>query len=306
MKKSIKIVALLLIAIHTRAHSVKSNDVYSLPVGNLSVIALRDGDLDLPLNTFVSSHDINATNALALYSSSAHSLEIPINVYLIDTGTQRILIDAGLAGHYNTPTGRLISQLYEARYAPEDIDMVLITHAHHDHIGGLVTQQGSCTFPNATVYISRTEYSFWINPHEEENASADLKLAFPVVHATLKPYQDTGKLTLFDHNEHLTENIRTLSLAGHTPGHAGFILTAGDDTIIFWGDTVHCHNIQCAHPTIASYFDIDQEQAIASRKYILKYAATTHCLVASAHIPFPGIGTVKKLGIDEYSWQSIT
>lgn len=279
---------------------------YSLRVGTLVITALCDGYLDLDLNTFIIPQEGASQFALEEYSKNS-SIKIPINVYLINTGSKLVLIDAGLAGLYETPTGLLVDSLRRAGYGLEHIDMILITHLHPDHVGGLLTKEGCRAFPNAVVYVAHSEAAFWLDGEEEAVASDDSRPVFSLARAILKPYRDAGKLVLFCGHDELDGGIKAVSLPGHTPGHTGFLFESCNHTIIFLGDTVHCHDMQCAQPAISSIFDTNQKQAIESRKKIFEYAATNNIIVGNAHIPFPGIGWVQKAENDGcYAWKAVS
>jgi glyoxylase-like metal-dependent hydrolase (beta-lactamase superfamily II) len=167
------------------------------------------------------------------------------------------------------------------------IDVVLLTHMHGDHIGGLL-KDGKIAFPNAQIYIAKPERDYW--------AGTDNELALNV----LKMYDK--QIVLFEPND--LSNIKTALFAGitpiaafgHTPGHTAFLVESDSDKFLFWGDLTHAMAIQMPFPQVAVTYDIDPKEAVITRQEILKFVAQNHIRIAGMHIAAPAIGTVEAKG----------
>lgn len=199
-----------------------------------------------------------------------------INAFLLETPDKTILVDAGLGRN-------LSAHLETCKIKPEDIDIILLTHMHGDHIGGLLTD-GKKSFPSATLYVSQPEYDHWVK---------DTKAG-----AVLDAYKD--KLHLFVPNEvgtagkELLPGVQGIAIYGHTPGHTGYLVQSDGEQLLIWGDTAHAMDIQMPCPQVAVTYDVDPVQATASRQRILKYVADNKIRVAGMHIVYPGIGDIGK------------
>ncbi len=262
-----------------KIHAMQS---YQLTFGNFKVVALLDGYVDLHLQNIVK----DASNFNHPYLHVQHPdevIQIPVNVYLIDTGTQIILVDVGLAGYDNSPTGLLIENVNQAGYQREQITDILITHLHPDHAAGLLTKEGKKAFPNARLHISEKEVQYWIH---EQQMYPELT---PFIQALIKPYV----LQTFTPNQQLFKGISVFSTPGHTPGHSGFLFESDHRKLLIWGDIVHIHELQFEHPAISLKDDTDGQQAIQAREELFKQVSQEAILIGGAHLPFPGLGYVK-------------
>lgn len=281
------------------------------------ILALYDGYVSLPASIFgaVPEAEVRARYVQA-HLDADRGAETPIMAYLIDDGKTQILIDAGSADSFGPNAGRLMSSLRAAGYRPEDIDDILITHMHPDHVCGLITPSGKPAFPAATVWASEAEASHWLAaPNKNvsnaaKNTAATDRLAAGQSDETtaylaktasraLAPYRRSGHLRTFTPDTEVLPGIRALADAGHTPGHTAYLLTGAQ--ILFWGDTVHVAALQFLHPEATYAYDTDPAQAVESRKRLLRLAAEKGWRVAGAHLPFPGFGHVVRNG-DRYDW----
>ncbi|MDR2921557.1 MAG: MBL fold metallo-hydrolase [Tannerella sp.] len=198
------------------------------------------------------------------------------NAFLVKTPEHTILVDAGFGR-------QLFDNLKALNVTPEQIDIILLTHMHGDHIGGLLKDE-KVTFPNATLYLGQIEHDYW--------AKGDHASQQKVINA----YKD--KLKLFTNNE--ITNIKTsllpgiygIAAYGHTPGHTAFMLESENQQFLVWGDLTHAMKIQMPCPQVAVTYDVDPELAIKSRKEILEYVSKNNIPIAGMHIAFPGMGTI--------------
>jgi glyoxylase-like metal-dependent hydrolase (beta-lactamase superfamily II) len=225
---------------------------------------------------------IGATPQMLMETMPEGYYQAATNAFLIRTTTgKNVLIDAG--------HGRLLfDNLRFHGVTPEMIDIILITHMHGDHIGGLLDASGLKTFLNADLYVDKLEYDYFFVERPETPAQNLANQVFEV-------YRD--KLVLFDPQAQLVADvIRPLANFGHTPGHTVFLI----DDVLIWGDMVHAMSIQMPYPTVAVTFDVDHQKAVQARLEMLKYIIDNNFKVAGSHIPYPGIGTLKENGKGGY------
>jgi glyoxylase-like metal-dependent hydrolase (beta-lactamase superfamily II) len=277
---------------------------YRLKVGDLEVTALFDG-----LAVF-DQHVLNGTKAtmdevVKALQEDPHMLEATDTGFLVNTGKQLILVDAGSGTWYGRGTlGRLAGSLRSAGYTPEEVDLVLVTHLHPDHVGGLTTQDGKRVFPNAEVYIAKAESDFWLSPEIAAKAAKDAQPFFQSAQAIAAPYIKAGKWHTFSGSEPIVDGMQLVPLPGHTPGHTGYEFSSKGQKILFWGDVVHFQRVQLQHPEVTVVFDIDPTAAAATRLQLLPKLAREDVVIAGPHMLLPGLGRLHKEG-SGYSWAPV-
>jgi glyoxylase-like metal-dependent hydrolase (beta-lactamase superfamily II) len=232
-----------------------------------------------------------------------HILDVVDTGFLVNTGKQLILVDAGAGTWWGgAALGRLVGSLRSAGYTPEEVNIVLVTHLHSDHIGGLTTQDGKRVFPNADVYVAKAESDFWLSPEIAAKAPKDAQPFFQSAQAIGAPYIKAGKWHTFSGSETIVDGMQLVPLPGHTPGHTGYEFSSKGQKILFWGDTIHAQRVQLQHPEVTAIFDIDQTAAAATRNQLLPKLAGGDVLVAGPHSSvFPPLGHLRKDG-SGYSW----
>jgi glyoxylase-like metal-dependent hydrolase (beta-lactamase superfamily II) len=274
---------------------------YRMKVGDLEVTALFDG------HGVFDPHWLNGTKAtmdgvLEALHEDPRLLDVSDEGFLVNTGKQRILVDAGAGTWWGGGAlGRLEGSLRSAGYTPEEIDVVLITHLHSDHAGGLTSQDGKRVFPNADVYVAKAESDFWLSPEIAAKAPKDAQPFFQSAQAIAAPYIKAGKWHTFSGSEAIVDGMQSVPLHGHTPGHTAYEFSSKGQKILFWGDTIHAQRVQLQHPEVTAVFDIDQNAAAAMRLQLLPELAREDVLIAGPHMPFPALGRLRKEG-SGYSW----
>ncbi len=275
---------------------------YRLKVGDLEVTALYDG------TGVFDPHWLNGTKAtmdgvVKGLQEDPHMLDVVDGGFLVNTGKQLILVDAGAGTWWGGGAlGRLAGSLRSAGYTPEEVDIVLLTHLHSDHIGGLTTQDGKRVFPNADVYVAKAESDFWLSPEIAAKAPKDAQPFFQSAQAIAAPYIKAGKWHTFSGSEPIVDGMQIVPLPGHTPGHSGYEFSSKGQKILFWGDIVHAQRVQLQHPEVTAVFDIDQTAAAATRNQLLARLARENVLIATPHASlFPALGRLRKDG-SGYSW----
>jgi len=264
---------LAFIVVYSAVTGQTSTFSYKTKNGN-QIIILSEGQFQRAADNL-----IGTTPEILAETAPNGDYPMATNAFFVRTSTgKNVLIDAGVN---QVP---LVYNLSKHNITPEMIDIILITHMHRDHIGGLLDANGMKTFPNANLHIAKTEYAHWYveNPENPTQISAS---------ALINAYRNN--LTLFEPHTTFAEGIiRSLPNFGHTPGHTVFLV----DNVLFWGDMVHSMAIQMSHPTVAIAFDVDSGKAVEARLKMLKHIVENNFSVAGAHIPFPGMGTLKSNG----------
>jgi glyoxylase-like metal-dependent hydrolase (beta-lactamase superfamily II) len=224
---------------------------------------------------------------------------LQINTILVNTGDKLVLIDAGCGvDKFQNTTGRLLGHLASAGYAPGDIDIILFTHCHFDHLWGISDgKNASLLFPSAEFVASETEVAFWSDPALPGKVSA--KQQPLVTQANLK--LASPRLRLIKAGAEVAPDVTTLDTAGHTPGHMSVHISSGSEEMLLTGDVVVDTEISFLHPEWTFGFDLDVPLATKARIAFLDRAAADKTLVGSYHLPFPGFGHVVREG-SAYRW----
>jgi len=287
-----------------------NNESFSFRVGTFECIVVSDGTRAYPhpIQTFVS---INALKELLERVLREHNIDpvrweeyvSPYPSLVINTGQHRVLVDTG-AGGLEPTTGKLIPNLQVQGIAPEDIDTVILTHGHPDHIGGNLDSEGKLAFPNARYIMWKNEWDFWISEPNLAELKIDehiKKLLVMFALKNLKPIQD--QLELVDHETEIVPGIRTIAAPGHTPGHMAVAITSDSEQLLYISDAV-LHQIHMERPDWYTAIDYAPEQVVTTRRQLLDLASTEKVLVHAFHFPFPGLGYVIQRG-ERWQWQPI-
>lgn len=259
--------------------------VQSFRVGKAEVWAIADSLSDRDMDVFKGADPA----AIEKYVPSGNTPSA-IMTFAIRLDGKMYLLDTGL-GNSTGRVGNLMAGLALAGIAPEDIGTVLITHMHGDHVGGLIWDGGQA-FPNAQVLIGKAEFDFWLdekmlaeNPGRKGN--------FDLARRVADLYGD--RIRTYGFGEVVVPGITSMAAVGHTPGHSALLLESDSEKLLCIGDLLHAAALQFPRPDINASYDMDPDQAAASRVAILEYAATNGIPIAGMHLPFAGVGQVEKV-----------
>jgi glyoxylase-like metal-dependent hydrolase (beta-lactamase superfamily II) len=264
--------------------------LYHHAVGDMVVTALNDGAFEA---AFAYLTHIPEADATALHQANFRRIPpwITVNNFLVQTPSRLILVDAGCGSAMGPGLGALDVNLKALGVDASDIDTVLATHLHPDHIGGLVDGAGKALFPNAELVAHETDVAFWGAAETLAQANDQTRGYVVLAQSVLTAYGD--RLKTLKTGEALP-GISIVPEPGHTPGHSGWMFSSGNETLLIWGDIVHMPGVQFTRPGVGLGFDVDGDQAIATRKRIMDMVTTDRLAVAGMHLDFPCFGHVAK------------
>jgi len=270
------------------APSVQTPGVYHLKLGDAVVTAINDGMFEGMVGLMT---NIDGPAAEAQLSSTFRPLppRLSVHAFLVSMGGRRTLVDTGCAATFGPTLGSLFANLAAMGVGPEMIDTVLLTHGHPDHANGLIDASGKPAFANAELVVSAKEIAFWQDDAMMAAAPDDAKGYFAGARAAFAAY--SGRTRLIEGGEVLP-GITAIPEYGHTPGHTGYLVASGGDSVLIWGDIVHIPGVQFARPDVGMVFDVDGAAAIATRKRIMDMAATERLRICGMHLDFPCFGHV--------------
>ncbi len=266
----------------------------SLKLGSFRVLTVRDGmrPSGAPNETFGINQPAEAVGTLLAENFlPADRFVNSFTPTLVDTGSEVVLFDTGMGeGGREAGMGRLLEGLNYAGYTPDQISVVVITHMHGDHIGGLM-EGGKPAFANARYVTGRTEYDFWVNP---ERMGTPAEQSHQNVLAKVQPLAE--KLTFIEDEGEVVPGIRGLNAFGHSPGHMIFRVESEGRALILTADTANHFVLSLQRPDWEVRFDMDKAQAAATRKKVFDMIATDRLAFVGYHMPFPAAGFVEKVG----------
>jgi len=275
---------------------------YRIELGQFEVTALYDGAIELDTKLLINVSEVDLRRLLSRKFVGNPKMQTAVNAYLINTRNHLVLVDSGAGKLLGSTLGHVLQNMKAAGYEPEQVDTVILTHLHGDHIGGLNDADGQPLFPNARILVSRRESDFWLSQKTTDEDPSAAQTYFKMAHDCAAPYLANGQWNIFTEEGELVPGIRAVNAYGHTPGHTAFAVESEGEKLLIWGDLVHAHAVQFAKPGVSIEFDFDQKQAIQTRRSILKAVVMNKSLVAGAHLPFPGIGHVRAEGQSGFSW----
>ena len=276
----------------TQHDSSQVPGLYRRRVGDVLVTAISDGYIDAAFEVL---RGIDAAGAEAVLRESFRPAppRISVNCYLLQCGTRTALVDTGSGDSMGPTLGRLHGLLARLGISAGDVDTVLLTHMHPDHSNGLADAGGARLFPGAVLVVDERELAHWNDDAARSRADETARSRyFDAARAQVTPYRDG----LASPAGEPFPNVTAVALPGHTPGHTGYLVASGGDSLLIWGDICHVPDIQVRQPEVTMVFDVDPQAAVQARRRAFDMTASDRILVAGMHLHFPGFCHVVRDG----------
>lgn len=262
---------------------------------NVELLTVSDGNLRLPLSFIfpdVPREELEKVLADTIVGDGF--VEPGLNLTLLREGDRRILFDAGSGPNFMPSAGKLLENLDAIGMSPEDITDVVFTHAHPDHLWGILDDFDEVLFPEAVLHVPRKEFEYWTDettvtrtPEARKVFAVGAKNRFEMIEAQVQ---------LFDAGSEVLPGVESFDTSGHTPGHTAFVIHATDAPIMVIGDALTNHKISFEKPDWPSGSDSDPEKGINTRKMLLDRLAAEKMQIIGYHLPNDGVGRVEKSG----------
>jgi glyoxylase-like metal-dependent hydrolase (beta-lactamase superfamily II) len=270
--------------------------LFRFKIGAFEVTALHEGTASRPLDaSFVRNAELKDVQAaLSENFLPVDTLNISFTTLVVNTGSKLVLIDTGFADNGGPTNGRTLSQLKAAGIEPGQIDTILLSHFHGDHLQGARAKDGKLVYPNAEIMAPEAEWAFWMDDARMAAAPDAMKGAFAGVHRVLKP--NAADVKRFKWGQEVVTGITAMDASGHTPGHTAFAISNGGKTLLYVADITNNPALFARNPEWRVLFDMDGEKAVQTRKKILDMAATDKMQISFYHANFPSTGFIAKEG----------
>jgi glyoxylase-like metal-dependent hydrolase (beta-lactamase superfamily II) len=277
----------------------KSENVHPFNIGDLVAMSLRDGGIEVANDNSVFGVGQTPEAVAAVLGANGlptDKLALSVQPLLVKSGDKVLLFDTGAGGAFGPGSGKLPAAMAEAGVDPASVTDIFISHVHGDHIGGLVSAQGTLNYPNAAVHISQAEWDFLSTIKDDMAKNMGLANHATIV-ATAKP-----KVAAFAPGAELVPGVvKAVDVQGHTPGHSAYLITSGASSLLYVGDSMHHFVVSVQKPEWTIAFDHDSPTATRSRQQLIADSAAKSQRIYAVHFPFPGVGHFEKKG-EGYAW----
>lgn len=289
------------------------NGSFRFGLGEFECVCASDGAFNYPPETFFANAPVERVEeALRRRDLPTAQITTPYTCLFVDTGRHSVMVDTGAGNlaehargifpgldHSTTVTGLLLENLRAAGIEASEIDTVVITHAHPDHVGGTLNEAGRLVFDNARYFVPKDEWDFWTSDAAATKAPASM---VNTARKNLEPLRD--RLTLVEDETEIVPGIHTVATPGHTPGHTALSITSDGERLLHVSDAV-LHPLHLEYLEWVPIFDVLPEQAAASKRRVFDLAAEERALVFAHHFPpFPNLGRILKEGAG-WRWHPI-
>ena len=269
---------------------------YRIRIGAFEGVVLNDGGAAFPIGAaWPSAQAERVRGVLESAYLPKDEVRLPFDVLLVKVGSELVLIDTGCGDAFGPAGGRLLGNMAAAGIKPEQVTMVILTHAHGDHHGGLVDANKQPVFRNARHFINRAEHDFWMGNNPDLSAQLidenTRKQFIQGAQAALGAMK--GKWEFIKPGDKLLDGMEVLDAPGHTPGHIALLFSSGSEQLLHFVDTAHHSEVSFSRPEEVFFGDAQPQVAIATRRRLLDRAAADKLRVLGAHLPFPSLGHVR-------------
>ena len=278
---------------------------YRFKVGGFECTVVSDGPLRLgtfSAELFNGLAQERIDEVFAANFIDKNNFVVDQNALVVNTGDKLVLIDTGMGFRkpYGPRTGHLLANLRAAGIDPETIDVVALSHAHPDHVWGLVGEDGKPHFPNAQIHITQADLEYWTD---------EAKLSDPALGHYIGPIRDTllplrDRIVFVKDGRDVVPGMQALATPGHTVGHTSFVIGSRGSAIVYIGDLGHQPLLQMENPRAEFTRDTDPKQGVSSRLRVFDMVASGKIPIVAYHFPWPGVGHVAKNG-DNYRYVAI-
>jgi len=259
-------------------------------IGDMDVDIIRDGGMTFPEDAFPTASRAHITSLLDRFGATA--IETGFNCMLIRRGDRTILVDAGCRDVMGDAAGHLPRALAEAGVDPGSVQTLVITHLHPDHISGALTADGQAVFANAEMILAEVEQNYWVDDSNFSGADEGGREWRSVALTLLDVYGD--RVTLVGDNAEIAGGVTAVALPGHTPGHFGLMVEQGGNALFYGSDLYHAEGLQLADTSICAAFDLDPDQAVATRLKTMDMLASEKMLMSAGHMLSPALGYMER------------
>jgi glyoxylase-like metal-dependent hydrolase (beta-lactamase superfamily II) len=299
MKVSILGLAVVSIVLGSGVSAAADTKFQAFKIGGYEAVALKDGDLQEPndgKSFLVGQPTAEVAETLESGGLPGDHFEFSIEPLLVHAGNRVLLFDTGAGSFFGDIAGKLPGSLAAAHEDPAKVTDIFISHAHGDHIGGLVTPAGALAFPNATIHMSAPEWK-WLS-----GMTPDFAKNFGISGVTAFVSAIRPKVVPFEPGAHVLPGIvDAVPIKGHTPGHCAYRIGSGSNTLLVFGDALHSSIVSVRKPEWHISFDADQPTGAASRVALVSQSAASGQRLYAEHFPFPGVGKIIK-DKSGYTW----
>ncbi len=260
-----------------------------------TVISVSDGNLTLPASMIIGDNPMDVIQPiLDKHGVSADAFTPPCNLTLYQDGDRTVLFDTGSGLEFMASAGHIHDSLDAVGLSADDITDVVFTHAHPDHLWGLLDDFGDIAFTEAAFHMGRKEYDYWTDP-ETINTIGEARVPF-AVGAKRRLDEIADVIQLFDDQDQVLPNVTAMASYGHTPGHMSFMIDGAAGNAFVIGDAIGNHHIAFARPDLLSGSDQDGAAGAATRVAMLDMLAADDVPIIGFHLPEGGMGRVARSG----------
>jgi glyoxylase-like metal-dependent hydrolase (beta-lactamase superfamily II) len=269
---------------------------YRTKVGDFEITVIQDGFLRAPKpEALVVNRPFDEVGkALDAAFIPRDNVRVPFTPVVINTGKNLVLVDAGFSDNGPPTTGNLLTNLAASGIDPKQIDTVLVTHFHPDHISGLRTKGGEANFPNAEMIVPAGEWKFWNDEGESSKAADVWKPSFAHTKRVFGPIAKDVKP--IEYGKEAVPGITSIDSRGHSPGHSSYLVSSGNSKMLVLGDVTNHPALFARNPEWQLWADMIPDQALTTRRKVLDMAAAEKMPIVGYHYPFPAFGYIAKQG----------